>query len=65
MSRIRPIVAYQLSLFGEAPKAGGAWIPPIYMLAIMGCPLGYDAEEKRQYRLAFPYWTSFLPAFKR
>lgn len=63
--RIRPIVAYQLSLFGDAPKAGGAWIPPIYMLYLCGMPMGYESEEKRQYRLAFPYWTSFLPAFRQ
>lgn len=67
--RIRPIVAYQLSLFGEKPKPGGAWIPPIWMDALLigagSYPMGYTADAMRQHRLAFPFWTSFLPAFRR
>jgi hypothetical protein len=55
----RPIVAWQLSLFGDKPKPMGAWMPSLCVWSFFGVPLPPDSDEIRQFRMLYPNASQF------
>lgn len=47
----RSIIAWQLSLFGWAPKPCYAWRRPFFRWRFMGVPVPLSDDELRQHRL--------------
>jgi len=48
------IIAYQLSLLGEAPKPFRNWRRAYWTLRFMGCPMPLNDDEIRQNKLLRP-----------
>lgn len=44
----RPVVAYVLDLFGEAPRAVRAWRPTFYQWTVCGVPVPPTDDAIRQ-----------------
>ena len=51
---MRQIVAYQLSLLGDAPKPGRAWSRPWFTWNFCGMRFPLDEKALHQYRLLTP-----------
>lgn len=57
-----PIVAYQLSLLGDAPKPCRAWRRPYYVWTIFGLAVPLSEAEERQCRMLRPSQNRQGPA---